>query len=113
MGVGMRTTVWVAALMISCSCMNAKAADTAIGPIDKTCAEVNDADRETKKLILIWLYGYASGVNYLTQQDFIKGHDGSAFLDYLRASCEFYPAKKMLTVAREIVRRLIADASKR
>jgi hypothetical protein len=98
--------------MIS-SCLNAKAADTAIGPIDKTCQEINDADRETKKLVLMWLSGYASGVNYLTQQDFIKGRDGSAFIDYLTASCESYPHKKMLTVAREIVRRLIADAPKR
>lgn len=107
----MRIVAWIAALII-CGCLNAKAADTAIGPIDKTCQEVNDADRETKKLILIWLYGYASGANYLTQQDFIKGQDGSAFLEYLRASCEFYPNKKMLTVAREIVRRL-ADTTKR
>ena len=107
----MRIATWIAALMI-CGCLDANASDTAIGPIDKTCQEVNNADRETKKLILVWLYGYASGVNYLTQQDFLRGRDGSPFLDYLRASCEFNPDKRMLTVAREIVRRLIADTTK-
>nr|WP_316168228.1 MULTISPECIES: HdeA/HdeB family chaperone [unclassified Bradyrhizobium] len=107
-----RIAAWIAVLVIS-GCLNAKAADTAIGPIDKTCQEVNLADRETKKLILVWLYGYASGVNYQTQQDFLRGRDGTAFLEYLTASCEFNPDKRMLTVAREIVRRLIADTTRR
>jgi hypothetical protein len=35
----------------------------AIGPVDKTCLEVNNADKATKQLILVWLYGYASGAN--------------------------------------------------
>jgi hypothetical protein len=107
-----RIAALITALMIF-GCLNAEASDTAIGPIDKTCQEVNDADRATKKLILVWLYGYASGVNYQTQQDFLKGRDGSPFLEYLRASCEFSPNKRMLTVAREIVHRLIADTTKR
>ena len=85
----------------------------AIGPVDKTCREVNNADKATKQLILVWLYGYASGANYLTEQDFIKGRDGSAFLEHLTGSCEFNPDKKMLTVAREIVDRLIADVERR
>jgi hypothetical protein len=108
----MRMIFPIAVLAVLCS-FNGEAADTAIGPIDKTCAEVNNADIETKKLILVWLYGYASGVNNLTPKDFIKGHDGSVFLQHLRASCEFYPDKKMLSVAREIVRNLISDATKR
>jgi hypothetical protein len=111
-GLHVRIAAWVAALLL-CASLNAEASDTAIGPIDKTCQEVNNADLATKKLILVWLYGYASGVNYQTQQDFLKGRDGSPFAEYLRVSCEFNPEKKMLTVAREIVRRLIADTTKR
>jgi hypothetical protein len=90
-----------------------QAADTAIGPTLKTCSEVNDDDVATKKLTLVWLYGYASGENRSSPIDFLKGRDGNAFLEHLRAVCEFYPTKGLLTAAREIVTRLRNEANQR
>jgi hypothetical protein len=91
-------------------CVSANAGDTAIGPVLKTCREVNDDDVATKKLTLVWLYGYASGVNNSGPTDFLKGRDSSVFLEHLRTACEFYPTKGLLTAAREIVSRLRNDA---
>src|SRR5260370_30958728 len=108
----MRLTIYVAAAVVA-GCISAKAADTAIGPIAKTCQEVNEDDVATKKLTLVWLYGYASVENHLSQTDFLKGRDGTAFLENLRAACEFYPNKGLLTAAREIVARLRNEAAQR
>ena len=85
----MRLSIYVVAAVIA-GCVSTKAADTAIGPISKICQEVNEDDVATKKLTLVWLYGYASGANNLAPTDFLKGRDGTAFLEHLRAVCEFF-----------------------
>jgi hypothetical protein len=108
----MRLSVYIAATLIA-GCIAAKAADTAIGPVLKTCQQVNEDDVATKKLTLVWLYGYASGVNYSSSTDFIIGRDGTAFVEHLRAVCELSPNKGLLTAAREIVVRLKNEAAQR
>lgn len=83
----------------------ARSAETMLGPTFHVCRDVT-RNMEGASLTLMWVVGYVSGLNNLSQVDFLRGRSMEAIIDHFRDTCLSDPSKTVLEASREVVAKL-------